>query len=46
MMIVLDANVLLRIADPNSAHHQVASAAPQRLCALQHQPVVVPQSLF
>ncbi len=43
---VLDANVLLRLADPQAAQHPAAVAAVRALVAAGDTPVTVPQSVY
>ena len=46
MNILLDANVLLRLADPTSAAHLIAATAVTKLRAQGESLLVVPQSIY
>jgi predicted nucleic acid-binding protein len=46
MKLLIDTNILLRLSDPDHAHHEVARTAVDQLNALGHQGVLVPQVLY
>lgn len=46
MRVLLDTNVLLRMASPGHAMHADAVSAVQRIRAASNQPVIVPQVLY
>lgn len=46
MRVLIDTNVLLRLADSSHASHQVAADAVKTLRARKHELVVVPQSIY
>jgi predicted nucleic acid-binding protein len=46
MIIVLDANVLLRLADPTNGAHGIAATAVSALCAQGNTLHIIPQSVY